>query len=127
MTLMFSRHTRHRVARLLLGLFLAGQAVLAFAACEMSERSAARAVTSATSGEVACHETDQGMDVSMCAMHCVAGSQTLDKPAFNLQGLAAAPLLMLHSKVQWAAPAAAEIPLPVAGPPPRILFRTLLI
>lgn len=127
MRAMFARRTRIRAARLLIGLFLFAQGMVAFAACEWGERSAARAVASAASGEVQCHEADQGMGANVCVMHCVTGSQSLDKPAFKLPAMAPAPVLVLHARLEWATPRATEIPLPVAGPPPRILFRTLLI
>ena len=124
---MFAKRTRIRTARLLIGLFLFAQGMVAFAACNWGEHSAARAVTSAASGEAPCHQADQEMNANVCVMHCVAGSQSLDKPAFKLPTLAAAVVLVLHSRLEWAAPPASELPLPVAGPPPRILFRTLLI
>lgn len=123
---MFAKRTRIRAARLLLGLFLAWQGAIAFAACEWAERSAARAVASAASS-APCHTGGEEMAASLCVAHCVAGSQSLDKPAVKLPALATASILILHSRPQWAAPRVAEIPLPVAGPPPRILFRTLLI
>jgi hypothetical protein len=108
-------------------MFLFAQAMLAFAACDWGERSAARAVASAGSGEMPCHEAGDEMGANLCVMHCVAGSQSLDKPAFSLPALAPAPVLVLYSRHDWVAPRVGEIPLPVVGPPPRILFRTLLI
>lgn len=121
-----TRQTRIRAARFLLGLFLAWQGVLAFAACEWTERSAARAVASAASSEP-CHSGDEELGAGLCIAHCLAGSQNLDKPAAKLPALATAPILVVHSRLEWATPRARDIPLPVAAPPPRILFRTLLI
>lgn len=123
---MFTRQYRLRAARLVLGFFLAWQGVLAFAACEWSERSAARAVASAAASEP-CHSGDQEMAASLCIAHCVSGTQSFDKSAIKFPALAVASILVLHSRLEWPTPRAGEIPLPIAGPPPRILFRTLLI
>ena len=124
---MLAKRTRIRTAKLLAGLFFFAQGVLAFAACDWGERSAARAVAAAVSSEAACHDADQGMGANVCVMHCVTGSQSLDKPAFKLPVVAPAPVFALPSRLEWAAPRAGEIPVAVVAPPPRVLFRVLLI
>ena len=124
---MFAKRTRIHAARLLLGLFLFAQGVVAFAACDWDERSAARAVAAAPAGEAPCHEADQGMAVSVCVAHCLADSQSLDKPALKLPAVAPLAVLVLPGRLEWLARPSNALPSPVSGPPARILFQTLLI
>jgi hypothetical protein len=124
---MFARRTRIGAAKLLIGLFLFAQGMVAFAACDWGERSAARAVAAAPAGEAPCHEADQGMTVNVCVAHCLADSQSLDKPALKLPAVAPLAALVLPGKPAWLVRHWNAVPAPVSGPPPRILFKTLLI
>jgi len=110
---------------------LFAQAAVALAACESLERTPALAVSAAerSSHGEACHEQDRS-NTNLCLAHCLAGDQTLDKPGVSVPQLAAAPVLALRSLDRLLpvvnAPRRAAVP-PAAAPPPRILFRTLLI
>ena len=116
-----------RFARLILGAFLLAQAALALAACEWGTRDAARAVAMAAgAGNAPCHEAaEAGADSGLCLTHCLGAQQSLDKPSVAL------PVVGLVAALPQA-PAAPvvirrERPLPIAAPPPRILFQSFLI
>jgi hypothetical protein len=117
-----------RFARLALAAFLFAQAALAVAACQMAERSAAQAIASASAAtSEPCHQQDED-SAALCVAHCVTESQSLEKPFGKLPAPATAPVA-----VYFMAPPSALVRSPVdarlalAGPPRRILYRTLLI
>ena len=126
--------TRRRlavVARIALAGFLFAQAALAIAACELGERSAAQALLNASaSASEPCHQQDSDSTTALCVAHCVTQTQSLEKPLWKLPAPAAAPL-----QIEFFAPTvlavislpARQLPAALAGPPRRILFRTLLI
>ena len=119
------------MARIALAGFLFAQAALAIAACQLGERSAAQAIlnASAPAGEP-CHQGDSDSAAALCVAHCVTQTQSLEKPLWKLPAPAAAPL-----QIEFFAPTlpavislpARQLPAALAGPPRRILFRTLLI
>ena len=119
------------MARIALAGFLFAQAALAIAACELGERSAAQALLNASaSASEPCHQQDSDSTTALCVAHCVTQTQSLEKPFWKLPAAAAA---LLH--IEFFAPAvpaatslpARHFPASLAGPPRRILFRTLLI
>jgi hypothetical protein len=111
-------------ARILLAALLFAQGALALAGCNMPERAPAAAIS--TSG-LPCHEQD--VEATLCLVHCLAGDQRLDKPAFFVPLVGAAPVLawrLLPAPPRMVM-ARARLIAPPAAAPPRILFQTLLI
>ncbi len=131
--LVISRKTATRIARLLLSVMLYAQAAIAIAACESLLRTPALAVAAAEPqlDGATCHEDQNGNgNRNLCLAHCLAGDQSLDKPGVSVPPLVAAPVLALRwdDRLVRSAVLARNVTLPpAAAPPPRILFRTLLI
>ncbi len=104
------------------------QTALAFAVCDLP--SGARVSMTAAMMQPAtpeCHEADQNM--AFCVGHCQAEDRMFGKAQASLPDLSA-PLVM--QPVLWAQPVRVEhgfAPVPVigSGPPPRILFQSLLL
>ena len=114
-----------------LAAMLFAQAALVLGACKLESsgpsRGRALAVTVAAEPQAACHEEAPASE-ALCVAHCQASDQTLDKYQAKL------PLLAVHLLpafvVRPAPRPAVDLPLdpvPVASPPARILFRSLLI
>ena len=115
---------RRAVGRLMLAVMLFAQAAYVLAACEIDDRGAAAALAEA--GQT-CHQPETS--VNLCLGHCLAGDQSLDKHAVSVPALIDAPVLLV-APLAVLRPAAACWAQPVApgcGPPPRILFQSLLI
>ncbi|HEU4353871.1 MAG TPA: hypothetical protein VFR66_18540 [Burkholderiales bacterium] len=107
---------------------LFAQAAFALAACNLSS-SASRAQMIATQGAetAGCHEAPD--NAHLCLAHCQGREQTLDKHQLKLPE---APLHFIQLARAWhdapqLARFAPRVSTPTVGPPPRILFRTLLI
>lgn len=115
-----------RIAALAAMLF--AQAALALAACNLSGSASRAQMIAAQSAETAgCHEPSE--NANLCLAHCQGREQTLDKHQLKLPE---APLHFIQLARAWQdAPQltrfAPRVPSPAVGPPPRILFRTLLI
>lgn len=127
---MVSRSTLKGMARLALAAMLFTQAVLVFAACESAWRTPALVIALAEQridgGN--CHE--QGINVNLCLTHCLGGDQSLDKPLVKVPALSVAPVFFMPAV--HVSPHEARVPRRLAvphaaGPPPRILFQSLLI
>lgn len=116
--------TRRQVGRLVLAVMLFAQAAYAIAACEVDGRGAAAALAEAG---LTCHEPET--NINLCLGHCLAGDQSLDKPAVSVPAMIDAPVLMVALRAPGAPAAswAAQPVMPGCGPPPRILFQSLLI
>jgi hypothetical protein len=112
-------------ARFLLVVFLFAQGALAFAGCDMPERTPAAAI--AVSG-LPCHEPTG--EANLCLVHCLAADQSLDKPDVTVHPLVAIPVLAVRGAADFEyvslAPRRLGVP-PAVAPPARILFRTLRI
>lgn len=121
-----SRLTRQRfIARIIAVALLFTQALVAFADCQMPQRSPAAAIAAENPP---CHESTG--ETNVCIAHCLAADQSLDKPQVSTPSPAAAPVLVLQSASETLnahTPAFRHFALPAAAPPPRILFRTLRI
>ena len=106
------------------------QAALVFAACESAWRAPALVIALAEQGINAenCHE--QGSNVNLCLAHCLGEDQSLDKPLVKVPALSVAPVFfmpaVLVSPYELRVPRRLAVP-HAAGPPPRILFQSLLI
>ena len=118
------------MARLALAAILFTQAALVFAACESAWRAPALVIALAErriDGEN-CHE--RGINVNLCLAHCLGEDQSLDKPLVKVPALSAAPVFsmpaVLVSPHEAHAPRRLAVP-HAPGPPPRILFQSLLI
>src|SRR5512147_199848 len=111
-------------ARFILAVLVFAQGALAFAGCDWGERSAAQAI--AASGQP-CHQSTG--ETALCLAHCLAGDQSLDKPALYVPALAPAPVLAWRPAPSPLPPETirARVIPPRAAAPPRILFQSLLI
>jgi hypothetical protein len=110
-----------------LAAMLFAQAAFALAACSPLQAQS-RAHMIAQQAETApCHEPAD--NANLCLTHCQAGEQTLDKHQVKVPHAPATAVLVVHAVPQrsWIARAVPRTPSPAAAPPPRILFRTLLI
>ena len=111
----------------LVSMFFA-QAAFALAACDPAGMPSRAQMLVAQSEQYApCHEPAD--NVNLCLAHCQSAEQTLDKHQVKVPDASFQAALVLQS---WppASPRASSnprAPTPFAGPPPRILFRTLLI
>ena len=127
---MVSQSTLKGFARLALAAIMFTQAALAFAACESASRAPALVIALAEGGLDGgnCHE--QEINPNLCLAHCLGEDQSLDKPLVKVPALSVVPVFVLPAAFstprEICAPqhlAAPQSP----GPPPRILFQSLLI
>lgn len=126
---MVSRVTLKKIARFALAGFLFIQGAVAAAGCDLGGYSAAQAILNASAADDhACHQEDQST-ATLCVAHCVTQTQSLDKPFWKAPAPAAAPVAVVLVPGSLAAVPAPtfDLPLALAGPPRRILYRTLLI
>lgn len=102
------------------------QAAFALAACGQ-EQSRVQMIAAPQADNAPCHQPAD--NANLCLTHCQAGEQTLDKhqvkvPAASVDAVLVLPALPQSRRI---ASAVQRTPPPAAGPPPRILYRTLLI
>lgn len=125
---MVSRSALKAMARLALAATLFTQAALVFAGCESAPRAPAPALAEHRIDGETCHE--QGTNVNLCLAHCLGEDQSLDKPSVKVPAFSAAPVFsmpaLLVSPLQARPLRRLAVP-HAAGPPPRILFQSLLI
>lgn len=111
-----------------LAAMLFAQGVFALAACDPMQALSRAGMIAAHQAEPApCHEPAD--NANLCFTHCQAGEQTLDKHQLKVPD---APLHPLHVAQPWydVSPRVRLVlraPALAAGPPVRILFRSLLI
>ena len=110
-----------------LAAMLFAQAAFALAACDPAQaQSRAHMIAVQQAAPAPCHELAD--NASLCLAHCQAGEQTLDKHQVKVPApLLAALLIVRAPQVPEAVRFVRRAPVPAAGPPPRILFQTLLI
>ena len=127
---MVARSKLKAMARLALGAMLFTQAALVFAMCESAWRTPALVIAFADERleGTSCHE--QEMNANLCLAHCLGDDQSLDKPLVKVPALPVAPVFfmpaVLVSPHEARAPRRLAVP-HAPGPPPRILFQSLLI
>jgi len=96
----------------------------------LGQPSAAQAILNASAaGSEPCHEQSDD-SATLCVAHCVTQAQSLEKPFWKVPAPAAAPAMVffvVFSPPAAVAPPAVDLPLAFAGPPRRILFRSLVI
>ena len=102
------------------------QAAFALAACGQ-EQSRVQMIAAPQADNAPCHQPAD--NANLCLTHCQAGEQTLDKHQVKVPDASAEVVLVVRDLPQTRRIASAipRMPLPAAGPPPRILYRTLLI
>ena len=120
-----SRRFHAAVAALVAMLF--AQAAFALAACDpVQAKSRAQMIAAQQADPAPCHEPAD--NASLCVAHCQAGEQTLDKHQLKVPDLSCAAVLFVRAPMmREAVRFVPRAPSPAAGPPPRILFQTLLI
>ncbi len=114
-----------------LAAMLFAQAALVLAACNLESgapsRGLALAMTVTAEPAAGCHEEAPASE-ALCAAHCQASEQTLDKYQAKVPVLAVhlLPVLEVRPVAQPRVALPAD-PVPVASRPTRILFQSLLI
>lgn len=111
-----------------LAAMLFAQAAFALASCDLYRaRSHALMIAAQAAERTPCHEPAE--NGNLCLAHCQNGDQTLDKHQVKIPELFVQPVLVIRGLQARAKPAlvSARLPAPAAGPPPRILFQSLLI
>ena len=129
---MLNRASRLAVARIALALMLFAQGAMAWSACELPERAPEQALRPAALPLGCDQMTAEPEAVSaVCFSHCLAGKQSLDKPALDLPALSPVAALIVDpasdaSSVSGVPP---YLLAPVAGtgPPRRILLQSFQI
>ena len=105
---------------------LFAQAAFALAACDPVQGGSRAHMIAQQADPAPCHEPAE--NASLCLAHCQAGEQTLDKHQVKVpEPLSGAVLFVRASQVLQIVRFVSRAPSPTAGPPPRILFQTLLI
>ena len=126
---MRSRRFLHAASLAALAAMLFAQAAFALAACDPARAASRALVIVAQSAEyAACHEPADNSN--LCLVHCQGGQQTLDKHQVKVPELALQAVLAVPARQEARQPIirwTPRAPSPAAGPPPRILFRSLLI
>ena len=123
---MRSRHRLLAAFAAMAAMFFA-QAAFALAACSPMQAQSRAHMIAQQADAAPCHQPAD--DANLCLTHCQAGEQTLDKHQVKVPDASAEPVLFVRalSQIRQVASALPRAPSPSAGPPPRILFRTLLI
>ena len=126
---MRSRRISKFTALLSLAVMLFAQAAIALADCDIFLSAQAHSVIASgnESPEETCHES--GANANLCAAHCQGEDLSLDKPQVKVHALLAQAVLVWRPKPALLRDslALARQPEAWAVPPPRILFRSLLI
>lgn len=111
-----------------LAAMLFAQAAFAVAACDPGKMPSRAQMLAQDEEQAPCHQPAD--NVNLCLAHCQSAEQTLDKhPLKKLPAPSALAVLEVRDwqrAVRWSA-WTPRAPSPAAGPPPRILFRSLLI
>ena len=121
---------RHRffAALAALAAMLFAQAAFALAACDAGKMPSRAQMLTQGEQDAPCHQPAD--NVNLCLAHCQSAEQTLDK--HQLKKLPAPPAVAVL-EVRGAQRAGQlfawtpRAPSPAVGPPPRILYRSLLI
>jgi hypothetical protein len=125
--MMRSRRLVHAAIAALAAMLFA-QAAFALAACDpLQAKSRAHMIAAQPDEPSPCHQPAD--NATLCLTHCQAGEQTLDKHSVKVPDVSSDAVLVVRgwSEVRQPVRFIARAPLPASGPPPRILFRALLI
>lgn len=126
--MMRSRRLSYLAGIAVLAAMLFAQAAFALTSCNLYRTQSHAVMTGAQDAEGdACHES--GENANLCLAHCQGADQTLDKHQVKIPELILQPVLVIRGLQAAGRPVLvpARLPAPVAGPPPRILFQSLLI
>lgn len=127
---MSGRRPRRVSAVLGLAAILFAQAALALVVCNLEGGTPSRGLAVAVAAAEApgpCHEQAPGND-KLCVAHCQASDQTLDKYQAKLPVPQVGVFAVVQVDVNWHPPVfLPPARVPVASPPARILFQSLLI
>jgi hypothetical protein len=127
---MSRRRARRLPAILGLAAILFAQGALALVACNLDGGTPSRRMALAVAAAEApapCHEQASAND-KLCVAHCQASDQTLDQYQAKLPVLPVDVLRVVQADVSRHAPVfLPPARVPVASPPARILFQSLLI
>jgi hypothetical protein len=126
MGFMRSRHRLLAAFAALAAMFFA-QAAFALAACSPVQAQSRAHMIAQQDATAPCHQPAD--NANLCLTHCQAGEQTLDKHQVKVPDASAQAVLVVRvlPPARPIARANLRTPSPAAGPPPRILYRTLLI
>ncbi len=126
---MRSRRISKFAALLSLAVMLFAQAAIALADCDifLSAQPHGLIASGHESVEEPCHET--GANAKLCAAHCQGEDLSLDKPQVKVHVLLGHPVFAWRTTAAPLRDSVALVRQPEAWatPPPRILFRSLLI
>jgi hypothetical protein len=126
---MRSRRISKFTALLSLVVMLFAQAAIAFADCDLAQSSRPHSLVAIDheSTDGPCHES--GANANLCAAHCQGDNLSLDKPQVKVYALLGHPVLAWRATPAPLRDSVALVRQPEAwaAPPPRILFRSLLI
>lgn len=124
---MRSRRSLQAAAIAALAAMLFAQAAFALAVCDPGRMPSRAQVLAQTAEQPPCHEPVE--NVNLCLAHCQSAEQTLDKHKVELPALSPVAVLTVRAwhRVDQPPAWAQRAPTPAAGPPPRILYRSLLI
>jgi len=123
-------HSRHRffAALAALAAMLFAQAAFALMACDTSNMPSRAQMLAPGEEQAPCHQPAD--NVNLCLAHCQSAEQTLDKHQLKkLSAPSAVAVLEVRDgprASRWFA-WTPRAPSPAAGPPPRILYRSLQI
>ena len=122
------RWVRNAAGILALAAMLFAQAAFALAACDPAvAQSRALMIAAHQEQPAPCHQPAD--NANLCLTHCQSGEQTLDKHQVKVPEVSPQPVFVVRVWQQTRLPAstAPGTPSAFAAPPPRILFRSLLI
>lgn len=126
---MQSRRISKFAGLLSLAVMLFAQAAVALADCDifLSARPHSAIAADHESGGEPCHES--GANVNLCSAHCQGEDLSLDKPQVKVHVLIGHPVLAWRTSPAPLRDSVAFVRQPEAWatPPPRVLFRSLLI
>ena len=110
-----------------LAAMLFAQAAFALAACDEARMFSRAAMIAQTAEMAGCHEPPE--NPNLCLAHCQGREQTLDKHQVKVPDapFAVVPFVTARPDAPQLGRFPPRLPSPAAGPPPRILFRSLLI
>lgn len=126
---MLSRRISKVTALLSLAVMLFAQGAIALADCDivLSAQPHSLIASGHQPAEEPCHESDAS--ANLCAAHCQGDDLSLDKPQVKVHALLAQAVLAWRTTPVSLRDSVAHARQPEAwaAPPPRILFRSLLI